>query len=651
MTQIQIGIDADGFDNEVRPQDDLFMHVNGGWLAKTDIPKDRARFGSFHRLADLAEDAVHEIVENSVTAAEGTAERQVGDFYQSFMDIETIKEKGWQPVRPLFAEVDRTTNHEELLSLIGRLERRALAAFVYLYVNNDPGDPERYLVFVEQGGLGLPDESYYREDGFADIREKYLSHIERMFDLAGLPDAHGSANQIFAFETELASMHWDNVRSRNVSETYNLRSWDDVSKATGGAFDGWKDNIGAPEGSFDELVLRQPSFVEGAAKLLLETELDVLKNWLRWQIIQSLAGYLAPEVSEANFDFYGRTLTGQPEQRVRWKRAVSLVETFLGDTVGQIYADKFFPEVAKTAMDELIENLIEAYRESITGLDWMGPETRKRALEKLDKFTPKIGKPTKWKDYSNIQISAEDLIHNIEAVNEWSFNREINKIGKPIDREEWFMLPQTVNAYYNPGFNEIVFPAAILQPPFFEPTRDAALNYGGIGAVIGHEIGHGFDDNGSQYDGDGRLENWWTEADREAFEQRTESLIDQYGALAPQQAPENFVNGALTIGENIGDLGGLGIAWKAYLRSLNGEEPPVIDGLTGAQRFFISWAAVWRQKARTEEVVRLITIDPHSPNEFRCNQIVRNLDEFYEAFDVKEGDKLWLDPAERVQIW
>lgn len=651
MTDIALGIDTAGFDHSVRPQDDLFMHVNGGWINNTDIPRDRARYGSFHRLADLAEEAVHEIVKAATKAEPGTAEKQVGDFFQSFMDEDTINAQGWQPVRPLFVEVDECETSEELLALIGRFERQNLAAFVYLYITNDPGNPERYCVFMEQGGLGLPDESYYREESFSDIRDKYVTHIERMFTLAGLPDPHGSAAQIFALENELASAHWDNVRSRDISQTYNLYSWDEVSGFTQGIFDGWKDAIGAPEEALKEIVVRQPSFLEAAAEIFAQTDIAVLKNWLKWQIIQALASFLPTEVSEANFDFYGRTLTGQPEQRVRWKRGISLVEQFLGDTVGRIYAEQYFPERSKAEMTDLVNNLTEAYRQSISSLDWMSEETRKRALEKLEKFTTKIGKPNTWKDYSAIEISPNNLIANVEAANEWHFQREIDKIGQPIDRDEWFMLPQTVNAYYNPGFNEIVFPAAILQPPFFSPDRDAALNYGGIGAVIGHEIGHGFDDNGSQYDGDGRLLNWWTDEDREAFEERTGSLIDQFNALAPAQAPEHFVNGALTIGENIGDLGGLGIAWKAYLLSLNGEEPPVIDGLTGAQRFFISWAAVWRQKSRTEEVVRLITIDPHSPNEFRCNQIVRNLDEFYEAFGVTSDDKLWLDPQDRVQIW
>jgi putative endopeptidase len=385
--------------------------------------------------------------------------------------------------------------------------------------------------------------------------------------------------------------------------------------------------------------------------VLRAENLDAWRDWLAWQVIRSNAAYLSSDFVDTNFDFYGKTLTGTPELRARWKRGVSLVEGALGESVGRIYVERHFPAGAKTAMDVLVANLVEAYRQSITALDWMGEDTRKRALDKLDKFTPKIGYPVKWRDYSRLEIDVADLIGNVRATSEFEFQRELGKIGKPLDRDEWFMTPQTINAYYNPGFNEIVFPAAILQFPFFDESRDAAANYGAIGAVIGHEIGHGFDDQGSKYDGDGRLLDWWTPADRAAFEERTKSLIAQYDALAPRQVPDHHVNGALTIGENIGDLGGLSIAWKAYLISLAGAQPPVIDGLSGAQRFFLSWAQAWQLKARDEEVVRLIAIDPHSPNEFRCNQIVRNIDEFYETFMVTDTDALWLDPKDRVTIW
>ena len=399
------------------------------------------------------------------------------------------------------------------------------------------------------------------------------------------------------------------------------------------------------------MVVRQPSFLRELGGLFDAARLDAWRDWLRWQVIRGYASYLSTPFVEAQFDFYGRTLTGAPELRERWKRAVSLVEGVLGEAVGRVYVERHFPPSAKARMDELVANLVAAYRESISTLAWMTAATRQRALDKLEAFTPKIGYPVTWRDYSTLEIDPTNLIANVRAANEFEFRRELAKIGAPIDRDEWFMTPQTVNAYYNPGYNEIVFPAAILQWPFFDEARDDAANYGGIGAVIGHEIGHGFDDQGSKIDGTGKLTDWWDPADREAFEARTKLLIEQYNELVPAETPGQHVNGSLTIGENIGDLGGLGIAWKAYLLSLDGKPSPVIDGLSGAQRFFLSWAQVWQYHARPEEVARHLAIDPHSPPEFRCNQIARNIAEFYEAFDVKEGDALWLDPERRVTIW
>ncbi|ANP71080.1 M13 family metallopeptidase [Cryobacterium arcticum] len=646
------GIDTDELDPGVRPQDDLFRHVNGKWIARTEIPEDKARWGSFYLLAEEAEKAVQEIILEAQTAEPGTEERKFGDLYASFMDEEHIEKLGATPLAADLATVDGISSVPVFLATLGRLERVGVAGTFQLYVDNDPGNPERYLVFVEQAGLGLPDESYYRDEKFASVREAYLAFVERMLTLAGVDDAPARAARIFALETELASHHWDNVRTRDSEKTYNLKTWDQLSALAAGAdLDLWLEGLDAPAAAFAEVVVREPSFVVGLAEMLTEDRLDAWRDWLRWQVIRSSASYLSSEFVEANFDFYGRTLTGTPQMRARWKRGVSLVEGSLGEAVGRIYVERHFSPDAKTSMDVLVGYLVEAYRASITGLDWMTAQTRERALEKLDKFTPKIGYPVKWRDYSTLAIDPGDLIKNVRAAGEFEFHRELGKIGNPLDRDEWFMTPQTINAYYNPGFNEIVFPAAILQVPFFDVNRDAAANYGAIGAVIGHEIGHGFDDQGSKYDGDGRLTDWWTEADRTAFEQRTASLIEQYDALAPAQVPEHHVNGALTIGENIGDLGGLSIAWKAYLLSLEGAEPPVIDGLTGAQRFFLSWAQAWQMKLRDEEAIRLLAIDPHSPNEFRCNQIVRNIDEYYTAFGVTETDAAWLAPEKRVTIW
>jgi putative endopeptidase len=506
------------------------------------------------------------------------------------------------------------------------------------------------VVFFQQGAISLPDESYYREERFAGVRDAYAGHVQRMLELAGVPDADRAAKRVFELETAVAGHHWDRVASRDIEKTYNLFTWSEAL-SEGPDLRGWLAALDPPAGAFDEIVVRQPSFSTGLASLLTEKHLPAWRDWLCWQVIHSAAGFLSEAFVQENFDFYGRTLSGTSELRERWKRGVSLAGGAMGEAIGRVYVGRHFPTGAKERMDALVANLLEAYRQSISELEWMGKDTRRRALEKLEKFTPKIGYPVRWRDYSTLKVDPADLMGNVRAAHAFEFRRQLTKIGQPVDRDEWFMTPQTVNAYYSPGMNEIVFPAAILQDPFFDSGRDDAANYGAIGAVIGHEIGHGFDDQGSKYDGDGRLTDWWTAADRDAFDALTRSLIEQYNALAPKQTPGQHVNGALTIGENIGDLGGLGIAWKAYLLSLHGEEAPVIDGLTGAQRFFLSWGRSWQQKIRDQEVIRRLATDPHSPGEFRCNQIVRNLDEFYDAFDVRATDELWLEPEARIRIW
>ncbi|WP_420365982.1 M13-type metalloendopeptidase [Curtobacterium sp. L3-7] len=646
------GIQTDELDAKVQPKDDLYRHVNGQWIDATPIPDDKARYGSFTVLAEEAEKAVRTIVERSQQAPAGSEERKVGDLYTSFTDESKLEALGTAPIEPLLAEIAALGTKDDVLRMVGRFERLGLPSFIQLFVDNDPGDPESYVVFLEQSGLGLPDESYYREERFGDIREKYREFVAAMFPLAGFDDGAERTEHVIALETALAGKHWDNVATRDSQKTYNKLPWAEVDALAPGAdLQLWWESIDAPAGAFSTVVVREPSFLTGLAELLGAESLEAWKDWLRWQVIRASAPYLTSAFSATSFSFYGTALTGAPKQRERWKRGVSLVEGAMGEAVGRIYVDEHFDETSKVTMDDLVAHLVEAYRQSITALEWMTDETRTRALEKLDKFTPKIGYPVKWRDYSKLPISADDLIGNVRAVAAFQVDRELGKIGKPIDRDEWFMTPQTINAYYNPGFNEIVFPAAILQFPFFDAARDAAANYGAIGAVIGHEIGHGFDDQGSQYDGDGRLENWWTEADRQAFEERTKALIAQYDALVPTEVPDGHVNGALTIGENIGDLGGLSIAWKAYLLSLDGQEPPVIDGLTGAERFFLSWAQAWRMAIRPEEAARLLQIDPHSPTEFRCNQVVKNIDVFYDTFGVTERDAMYLDPAERVSIW
>jgi putative endopeptidase len=644
------GIPTDELDPGIRPQDDLFRHVNGRWLAQTEIPADLAGYGSFRILAEEAEKRVREIVEEAGSAPEDSEERKFGALYASFMDAGRAEQIGSQPITETLATARAVSSIPELLEALGRLERLGIGGLYQLFVDTDPGNPHRYLAFFEQAALSLPDESYYREERFAGVRDAFVGHVQRMFELAGLPEADQAAKRVFALETAVAGHHWDNVASRDSEKTYNLFTWTGVLSA-GPDLRGWLAALDPPAGAFDEIVLRQPSFSTGLASLLTDEYVPAWRDWLCWQVIHSTAGYLSEAFVQEDFDFYGRTLSGTPELRERWKRGVSLVEEAMGEAVGRAYVGRHFGPEAKERMDVLVANLLEAYRQSIEELEWIGADTRRRALDKLGKFTAKIGYPVRWRDYSSLRIDPADLMANVRAAHTFEFHRQLNKIGKPIDRDEWHMTPQMVNAYYNAGMNEIVFPAAILQNPFFDPNRDEAANYGAIGAVIGHEIGHGFDDQGSKYDGDGRLTDWWSAADRQSFEARTRSLIEQYNGLAPKQAPDQHVNGALTIGENIGDLGGLGIAWQAYLVSLRGEQAPVIDGLTGAQRFFLSWARAWQDKIRDEEVIRRLAIDPHSPNEFRCNQIVRNLDEFYGAFDVGANDALWLEPGARVRIW
>jgi putative endopeptidase len=513
-------------------------------------------------------------------------------------------------------------------------------------------DASTNILYLQQGGISLPDEAYYRDEKYAEIRTAYLAHITAMFTLAKVSNPGENATKVLALETSIASHHWDQVKDRDATLTYNKMDRAQV-KALMPAFD-WELYLTAgeiPAIVLDSVIVQQPSFFEGLGAILAGFDADAWKAWLKWHIISGAAPYLSDEFTNENFAFFGKTLSGTPELRERWKRAVSMIEGSLGEAVGKVYVQKYFPAEAKARMEKLVANLIEAYRLSINELAWMSPDTKAKALEKLGKFRPKIGYPDKWRDYSALKTTPDDLYGNVGRVVKFQRDHELSKIGKPVDRDEWHMAPQTVNAYYNPVMNEIVFPAAILQPPFFGLDHDDAVNYGGIGAVIGHEIGHGFDDQGSKYDGDGALNNWWTDSDRAAFEERTKALIAQYDALIPEEATDVNVNGALTIGENIGDLGGLTIAYKAYQISLAGKPSPVIEGMSGEKRLMLSWAQIWRAKVRPEEMRRRIAIDPHSPAEFRCNQILKNFTPFYEEFGVTEKDALWLEEQSRVQIW
>ena len=648
------GIELAERNDLLHPGDDLYLHMNGRWLESSTIPEDKARYGAFTLLAEEAEKAVREIIEAADSAQPGSVEAKVRDLYASFMDEERIEAVGVAPLVSVLENITETAQQgrEALAVLLGALERRGVDGFLQLFIDNDPGNPERYIVFIEQGGISLPDEAYYREPEHAALREAFVAHLERVFGLVGLDEVADRAARVMAVETRIAGQHWDNVRCRDAEATYNV--WDSktlTSSLASFPLEEWRDAAGIPAPAFDEVVVRQPDFVESMDAVWSELGVDELRDWMLWNAISTFSPYLHEELVQAHFDFFGTTLSGTPTMRKRWKRGVSFVESVMGEAVGELYVQKHFPPESKEQMDELVQMLLEAYRVSITELSWMGEETKKKALEKLDTFVPKIGYPDEWRDYSSLDIDPGDLLANVQAGNEFEFARELAKIGAPLNRNEWFMTPQTVNAYYNPGFNEIVFPAAILQYPFFDPDRDAAANYGAIGAVIGHEIGHGFDDQGSRFDGTGRLHNWWTEQDRQAFELRTKDLITQFNELSPQGLPEHRVNGELTIGENIGDLGGLAIAWKAYLMSLEGAEPPEVDGMSAAQRFLLSWAQSWKLAVREEEAIRLLAIDPHSPPEFRCNQIARNLDVFYEAFGVTPEHQLWLEPEKRVSIW
>lgn len=659
------GIDLTALSATTRPQDDLFRHVNGDWLDSHVIPQDRASDGAFRALHDLAEEQVKQIItelgDNAKTGASGV-EAQIGGLYASFMNTETIESLGTTALEADFALIDGATTLSERAHALGVLQRTgALSAFNF-FTNNDAQDPDKYVVYLYQGGLGLPDESYYRDEKYADIRTAYLDFIAKILVLGGrataATDAAAAAERILNLETELAGAHWDVVKDRDSELTYNPMTLAEFeAQAPEFDFAAWLTGIAAPEGAFAEVVSREPSFFTEFAKTWANFDDQAWRDWFALHIISGRASYLTEDLVEANFDFYGRTLSGAQEVRDRWKRGVGLVEGALGEAVGEVYVQRHFPTEHKEHMDRLVKTLIEAYRVSITELDWMGPETKVKALAKLDAFDPKIGYPVKWKDYSALTIDPADLVGNVRRANEVETARDLAKVGQPIDRDEWHMTPQTVNAYYNPAMNEIVFPAAILRPPFFDSEAEDAVNYGGIGAVIGHEIGHGFDDQGSKYDGNGKLETWWTDADRAEFEKRTSALIAQFNAMTPAQLvgleEEHTVNGALTIGENIGDLGGLSIALKAYAATLGGDlaAAPVIDGLTGAQRVFLSWAQVWQTKMHDELMIQRLATDPHSPAEFRCNAIAANVDEFYTTFDVTEQDNLYLAPEDRVRIW
>ncbi|HBH56242.1 MAG TPA: peptidase M13 [Kocuria sp.] len=658
--------DLDAFDRSVRPQDDLFRHVNGTWLRTARIPDDKASTGAFVELRDQAEQAVREIItgasadgEQAASAVEQSAETKIALLYRSFMDTERIEELGAEPLREDLDAVAAIDSPQALSRWFGTAMRRGIGAALDIDLDSDPGDPQRNLVFVGQSGLGLPDEEYYREEQYAQIREQYAAHVQTMLELAGFDDAARQARAVVDLETRIASHHWDKVTVRDLTKMYNPMSFEELAGQTQDLdWNAVLEGMGLTPEHLATVVNAQPSFFAGLDELLTPDELGAWKSWARWHVVSSRAAYLSEAFVAENFAFYGTVLSGTPQLRERWKRGVGLVNGALGEAVGKLYVAEHFSPTAKARMDELVANLLDAYRDSIEQLDWMTEGTRAEALKKLSGFTPKIGFPEKWKDYSALEIRGDDLVGNVVRTTQFAVDELARKAGQPVEKHEWLMTPQTVNAYYHPLRNEIVFPAAILQPPFFDETADDAVNYGGIGSVIGHEIGHGFDDKGSTCDGEGRLRNWWTDEDRAAFEERTSRLVGQYAALVPAQFGDDdaapHVNGELTLGENIGDLGGLSIAYKAWKRAQEKMPTPdteSIDGYTPAQRLFISWGYVWQEKSRDEALRTRIATDPHSPAEFRAGQTPRNVDAFYEAFDVSEGDGMWLAPEERVTIW
>ncbi|HTD05444.1 M13 family metallopeptidase [Undibacterium sp.] len=649
------GIDLQWIDKNVRPQDDFFRYMSGKWLDSTPIPADRARFGAFDQLRDLSEKQSFDIISDLSRAADlaaGSNQKKIADLFNSFMDEARADTLDIKPLQTEFTHIDSLSKKSDLPAMMAQLAKLGISVPLQTGINQDARDSSRYAVYMNQGGLGLPDRDYYLKDDDAKLkgfRDAYLQHMKKMLEMSGQPNAEKTAASILALETELAKIQWTKVENRNPVKTYNKTEVTNLSQMLPG-FD-WNGFLNATGvgGKADYVIVRQPGFVSGFGKVLENTPVDVWKAYFKWHVLDAYAPFLSKRFVDEDFAFSSVTLRGIPEMQPRWKRGVGRVEESMSQALGQLYVEKHFPAENKARMQELVGNLLLAYKQSIETLSWMSPETKKEALAKLAAFTPKIGYPDKWRDYSKLAVAKDDLVGNVMRSRAFENQRQLDKLGKPVDRSEWGMSPQTVNAYYNSRLNEIVFPAAILRPPFFNPDADDAVNYGGIGAVIGHEISHGFDDSGSQSDGTGNLRDWWTKEDKANFSKLTGALVAQYSAYSP--IPGYQVNGALTLGENIADNSGLAIAYKAYQISLAGNPAPVIDGFTGDQRLFMGWAQVWRGKARDAETIRLINVDPHSPAMFRGNGPLTNVPGFYSAFGVKEGDKMFVPEDKRTIIW
>ncbi|MDB5748663.1 MAG: peptidase [Massilia sp.] len=649
------GIDTQFIDPSVRPQDDFFTHLNGKWLKATEIPADKASHGTFMQLRDDSQVHVRGIIEaaqKDPSKKAGTDVQKIGDLYASFMDEARLETLGVKPLASELQRIRTLKDKKAIPGLVAHLSKIGVGTPYGIRVGQDARASTKYATYIGQGGLGMPDRDYYlklEDKRMADTRAKYEAHVAKVLTLAGEKNAAAQAKAIVDFETELARVQWTKVENRDPVKRYNKMSVAELGALTPG-YD-WNAALAASGvgNKLDYVIVAQPSYLTGFNAVLAKTDLATLKSYFEWHLLREYSPYLSKAFVDANFAFYGTALTGTTENRPRWKIGVSIVEGALGEATGRQYVARYFPAERKARMEELVKNVTAAYKQSIDELDWMTPATKVEAQAKLAKFVPKVGYPNKWRDYSKLAIRKDDLVGNVKRASEFGYNRNIAKLGKPIDREEWGMTPQTVNAYYSSSMNEIVFPAAILQPPFFDMRADDAVNYGAIGAVIGHEIGHGFDDKGSQSDGDGNLRDWWTKADRDAFQARADMLVKQYNNYSP--LPGYNVNGELTLGENIGDNSGLAIAYKAYKISLNGKPAPVIDGLSGDQRFFMGFGQVWRSKMREAQQIVQVKTDPHSPGQFRANGTVMNHPAFYEAFGVKEGDKMYLAPKDRVKIW
>jgi len=646
------GIVLKNMDTLVKPGDDFNKFVSGTWEKNTKIPADKASYGAFDMLYDQSQKDVKAIIEEAAKGnnAQGSDEQKIGDYYASFIDRKTRDGKGVTPIQPEFSKIDGIKNYTDLAAYFGYANRLGTNPPFDISVLSDFKDPTKYSAITWQNGLGLPDRDYYTSTDakMIEIRTKYVAHIEAMLKLAGIDNPTEKAKTIMSLETTLASVQMKKEDTRDMVKLYNPYKVADL-KTLMPDFD-WSAMLKAS--GFDKetkLIVTQVEYTKKLNNIIKSTPIDTWKIFLKWGIINDSATSLTTALDNQNFDFFGKTMNGTEKQQEDWKRAVTRVNGGLGEIVGKVYVKKHFSPEAKEKMTGLVKNLLNAYAESIKKLDWMSETTKKEALKKVDKFMIKIGYPDTWRDYSKLSIDKNDLYGNTRRATAFEYQRNLDKLGKPVDRKEWEMNPQTVNAYYNPMLNEIVFPAAILQPPFFDMNADDAVNYGGIGAVIGHEIGHGFDDQGSTFDGDGVMKNWWTPADLKAFKAKTNALIQQYNSF--KVFPDLNVNGAFTLGENIGDLGGLSIAIKAYKTSLNGKEAPVLDGYTGIQRVFIGWGQVWASKSREKALRNQIATDPHSPDEFRANGVLGNIPEFYEAFNVKPTDKLYIAPDKRVKIW